>query len=103
MDWVREKLKGVSNLDRRIRETTRRAIDRKSQEGTIVSDGVTYEHEEGCDLLTQHKMDEIHKDRLQMTELLLKNLVFVNKDNQPLRLMKKLELDPALLEQPLYH
>lgn len=103
MDWVREKLKGVSNLDRRIRETTRRAIDRKSKEGTIVSDGVTYEHEEGCELLTQHKMDEIHKDRLQMTELLLKNLVFVNKDNQPLRLMKKLELDPELLEQPLYH
>ena len=103
MDWVREKLEGVSNLDRRIRETTRRAIDRKSQEGTIVSDGVTYEHEEGCELLTQHKMDEIHKDRLQMTELLLKSLVFVNKDNQPLRLMKKLELDPELLEQPLYH
>ena len=103
MDWVREKLEGVSNLDHRIRETVRRAMDRKSQDGTIVSDGVTYEHEEGCDLLTQHKMDEIHKDRLQMTELLLKNLVFVNKDNQPLRLMKKLELDPALLEQPLYH
>ena len=103
MDWVRKKLEGVSNLDRRIRETTRRAIDRKSQEGTIVSDGVTYEHEEGCELLTQHKMDEIHKDRLQMTELLLKSLVFVNKDNQPLRLMKKLELDPELLEQPLYH
>ena len=78
-------------------------IDRKSKDGTIVSAGVTYEHEEGCDLLTQHKMDEIHKDRLQMTELLLKNLVFVNKDNQPLRLMKKLELDPELLEQPLYH
>ena len=103
MDWVREKLKGVSNLDRRIWETTRRVIDRKSKDGTIVSAGVTYEHEEGCDLLTQHKMDEIHKDRLQMTELLLKNLVFVNKDNQPLRLMKKLELDPELLEQPLYH
>ena len=103
MDWVHEKLKGISNLDHRIRETVRRAMDRKSQDGTIVSDGVTYEHEEGCDLIAQRALDEIHKDRLQMTELLLKNLVFVNKDNQPLRLMKKLELDPELLEQPLYH
>lgn len=103
MDWVREKLKGVSNLDRRIWETTRRVIDRKSKDGTIVSAGVTYEHEEGCDLLAQHALDDAYKNRLQMTELLLKNLVFVNKDNQPLRLMKKLELDPELLEQPLYH
>lgn len=103
MDWVREKLEGVSNLDRLIWETVRRVIDRQSKEGTIISDGVTYEHEEGCDLIAQRALDEIHKDRLQMTELLLKNLVFVNKDNQPLRLMKKLELDPELLEQPLYH
>ena len=103
MDWVKEKLEGVHNLDRRIRETYRRVIDRQSKNGTIVSDGVTYEHEEGCELLTRHAMEDIRSDRLKMTELLLKNLMFVNRDNQPLRLMKKLELDPQLLEQPLYH
>ena len=103
MDWVKEKLEGVHNLDRRIRETYRRAIDRQSKNGIIVSDGVTYEHEEGCELLTRHTMEDIRSDRLKMTELLLKNLVFVNRDNQPLRLMKKLELDPRLLQQPLYH
>lgn len=103
MDWVKEKLEGVSNLDRRIRETYRRAIDRQSKNGIIVSDGVTYEREEGCELQTRHVMEDIRSNRLKMTELLLKNLMFVNKDNQPLRLMKKLELDPRLLEQPLYH
>ena len=103
MDWVKEKLEGVSNLDRRIRETYRRVNQRKSENVVIVSDGVTYEREEGCDLVAQHALDDIHKARLQMTELLLKNLMFVNRDNQPLRLMKKLELDPRLLEQPLYH
>lgn len=103
MDWVKEKLEGVHNLDRRIRETYRRVNQRKSENVVIVSDGVTYEREEGCDLVAQHALDDIHKDRLQVTELLLKNLVFVNRDNQPLRLMKKLELDPRLLEQPLYH
>lgn len=103
MDWVKEKLEGVHNLDRRIRETHRRVIQRKSENGVIVSDGVTYEHEEGCELLTRHAMEDIRSDRLKTTELLLKNLMFVNRDNQPLRLMKKLELDPRLLEQPLYH
>lgn len=103
MDWVQEKLKGILNLDRRIWETSRRAIDRQSKEGTIVSDGVTYEHEEGCDLVAQHMLDNARKDRLQAITMLMKNVVFVNKDNQPLRFMKKLKLDPALLEHPLYH
>lgn len=103
MDWVKEKLKGVHNLDRLIWETTRRVIDRHSKQGVIVSDGVSYEHEEGCDLVAQHQLDDIRQDRLNMAELLMKNLVFVNQDNQPLHFMKKLELDPALLEQPLYH
>ena len=33
----------------------------------------------------------------------MKGLTLVNSSNQPLHFMKKLELDPALLEQPLYH
>lgn len=103
MDWVKEKLEGVHNLDRRIRETYRRVNQRKSENVVIVSDGVTYEREEGCELLTRHVMEDIRSNRLKTTELLLKNLMFVNRDNQPLRLMKKLELDPELLEQPLYH
>lgn len=103
MDWVKEKLKGVHNLDRLIWETTRRVIDRQSKQGVIVSDGISYEHEEGCDLVAQHQLDDIRQDRLNMAELLMKNLVFVNQDNQPLHFMKKLALDPALLEQPLYH
>lgn len=103
MDWVKEKLEGVHNLDRRIRETYRRVNQRKSENVVVVSDGVTYEREEGCELQTRHVMEDIRSNRLKTTELLLKNLMFVNKDNQPLRLMKKLELDPRLLEQPLYH
>ena len=36
-------------------------------------------------------------------ETLLSGLHFVNQNGQPLQLMKLLQLDPALLEQPLYH
>ena len=103
MDWVKEKLNGVHHLDQLIWQTTRAVIDRKSKGGTIISDGVSYEHEEGCDRMAQHTLDSIRKDRLNMAELLMKNLVFVNQNNQPLRFMKKLKLDPALLDQPLYH
>ncbi len=38
-----------------------------------------------------------------VAQVLLRGLRFVNKNGQPLRMMPKLELDPALLEQPLYH
>lgn len=35
--------------------------------------------------------------------ILLRGLKFVNKNGQPLRMIPKLELDPDLLEHPLYH
>ena len=40
---------------------------------------------------------------MKIMETLLNGLRFVNKVGQPLQLMKALKLDPALLEQPLYH
>ena len=50
--------------------------------------------------LTQNGLRENwHK----MAKTLLRGLRFVNKNGQPLQLMPKLKLDPALLEQPLYH
>lgn len=44
-----------------------------------------------------------HKERCRFSQYLMRGLYFVNKQGQPLHMMKKLELDPALLEQPLYH
>ena len=42
------------------------------------------------------------ENRLLIAKTLMRGLRFVNLKGQPLRMMKKLELDPALLEQPLY-
>ena len=50
--------------------------------------------------------DEIVKTtarRLNTAGLLLRGLRFVNPVGQELHMIPKLELDPALLEQPLYH
>ena len=41
--------------------------------------------------------------RLKLATRLIGQLYFMNKNGQPLRMMPKLELDPALLDQPLYH
>lgn len=43
------------------------------------------------------------KIRLKLAKRLMGSLYFVNKNGQPLRMMPKLELDPALLQEPLYH
>ena len=48
----------------------------------------------------REKNDEV---RLKMAKRLMDGLYFINKNGQPLRMMPKLELDPALLDQPLYH
>ena len=43
------------------------------------------------------------ENRRRIADFLLRGLRFVNKQGQPLKMMKPLKLDPALLEQPLYH
>lgn len=44
-----------------------------------------------------------HEVRLRVGRLMIDGLYFVNKNGQPLRMMPRLELDPALLQEPLYH
>ena len=41
--------------------------------------------------------------RLKLAKRLMGHLYFINKRGQPLRMMPRLELDPALLKEPLYH
>ena len=52
---------------------------------------------------TQQELSISHENRLRIAKLLLRDLHFINKNGQPLRMMPLLKLDPALLEQPLYH
>ncbi|MDY5509307.1 hypothetical protein [Dysosmobacter sp.] len=54
------------------------------------------------DIIRKH-LDTLRENRLQIAGQLLRGLYFVNKKGQPLHMMPRLELDPALLEQPLYH
>ena len=53
--------------------------------------------------LLENHIRGLERNRLENAKVLLGGLRFVNKNGQPLRMMPRLELDPALLEQPLYH
>lgn len=58
-------------------------------------------------VMKQRAVDDIrtknNEVRLKLAKRLMGGLYFINKNGQPLRMMPKLELDPALLDQPLYH
>ena len=53
--------------------------------------------------LLEKQMEMYRANRLRNAEFLMRGLRFVNKNGQPLQMMPKLQLDPDLLEQPLYH
>lgn len=52
--------------------------------------------------MLESQMQAFHENRKKNTRILLRGLRFVNRNGQPLHMMPKLELDPALLERPLY-
>lgn len=53
--------------------------------------------------LLEQQMATFRDSRFKNSKILSSGLHFINKNGQPLYMMPKLELDPALLEQPLYH
>ena len=53
--------------------------------------------------LLENQIQAFHENRKANTRILLRGLRFLNRNGQPLHMMPKLKLDPALLEQPLYH
>ena len=52
---------------------------------------------------TKMRLDALQNHREKIMKVLNRGLYFVNRHGQPLHMMPRLELDPALLEQPLYH
>lgn len=59
--------------------------------------------EEEAQVCLEKYMQDQEERAKSVARVLLNGLRFVTKDGRPLKFMPKLELDPALLEQPLYH
>lgn len=99
---VKELIDGFTTVNHYIRETWRKVFEQAqvSVNGQRVS---AEEEREMQERMLDNQMASFDENRLANAKILLKGLRFVNKRNQPLQMMRKLELDPALLEQPLYH
>ena len=102
--WLEDVLSRCHCLQHMIEETysgSYQAVMEKiiqDTEGVEIQWGEDDEEQSLKDYL--NNMDE---NRRHVIKTLLSGLHFVDQNGQPLHFMKKLELDPALLEQPLYH
>ena len=105
---LKEWLKGFAQLDDFIETSWRKNVlagkDLKLRvDGKLVETSVKEIPEE----TKRYMMDSVRKKnnevRLRVGKLMIDGLYFINKNGQPLRMMPRLELDPALLQEPLYH
>jgi len=101
-EQLKELINGFDTLDGYIAETWKLVFaDAKVSMG---GQRIAAEAEEKIQReLLENYMADVKKNRMNNVDILARGLYFINRNGQPLRLMPKLELDPALLEQPLYH
>ena len=99
---VKQLLQGFTILDRYMRDSQLKVVReiKVSQNGEAVEDELALKVQ---DKVLEDYMNRIQAIRINIAKLLMGSPRFVNKNGQPLRMMPKLTLDPALLEQPLYH
>ena len=98
LDWVKEKLGGTHHLDGFIAQSRAEAGWKGFLKKGVPEEKAT----EAGQREGKKWVERCWENRLRIMELLLESPYFINQDGQPLRMMKPLPLDPALLEQPLY-
>ena len=97
--WVQKKIEGFTHLNSFIEKSVRLVI----RQG-FIEQGMAPEKADQAGVEHSRKQIEaLNGNRLHVAGLLMRQLRFVNQRGQPLCLSRLLELDPALLEQPIYH
>ncbi len=105
--WVRKKLDEMHVLDGNIKKSLYASVKRMDLDIKFAAD--TDENKDKDPRAPVEKAiwndlyTKMRNNRLHAAKILLYNFPFVNKEGQYLQMMTPLELDPALLEQPLYH
>ncbi|HIR48174.1 MAG TPA: hypothetical protein IAB89_11070, partial [Candidatus Caccousia avicola] len=117
-EWVKEKIQNFTRLNSCIAESWKKSLKVSRKVIKKVPDGnentrfqilnLKKENEEDpsdtvFEQMAQEVVEKMNKDRYRFACCLLEGLNFINRRGQPLHMMKPLKLDPALLEQPLYH
>ena len=107
--WIEEKAKGAVHLDGCIQETCEMVVFDKLMEELKKqgSEQDTPSNRESAKaeavLQAKKQISQYQKNRVEVVKSLEKIVYFVNRQGQLLQMMKPLQLDPTLLEQPLYH
>lgn len=98
-------LEGFTSMDSRISETWKNNVLAGSNLVTASNGKIS--EEDVDEKIKNNFLESVQKKnntiRLRIGKAMINGLYFINKNGQPLRMMPKLELDPALLDQPLYH
>lgn len=117
-DWVKEKIHNFTRLNSCIAESWKKSLKINRKVIKKIPDGnentrfrilsLKEENEQDpsdavFEQMAQEVVEKMNKDRYRFACCLLEGLNFINRRGQPLHMMKALKLDPALLEQPLYH
>ncbi len=97
MENLKELIAGCTTINKYIRDTYRPVLMEEAKGGP------GKDLEGSVEALLDEAEERMNGERLRTFEVLQNGLNFVNRAGQPLHMMPKLELDPALLEQPLYH
>lgn len=100
-DWIEAQLSQITNLDHAIGESHHKVIEKKikEQKPDLSDEEISKMAQKD---ITEY-LKEIKQNRLKIIAILMKNPPFYSHDDHKLTPMRKLELDPELLEQPLYH
>ena len=93
--WIERKIQSFTCLDGFITQSHQKAAQEMAVTFTNGSDPI--------DVKVNDPIPGYQNNRRRIADFLLRGLRFVNKQGQPLKMMKPLKLDLALLEQPLYH
>ena len=107
--WIEEKAYGAHHLDQFIQESYERSRYKricnaiKDQDIDMDAEENRTNLEEYAETQALIQVEAYRKNRIHIASTLEKGFRFVNKNGQPLKMMPLLKLDPALLEQPLYH
>lgn len=98
--WIEKKLSEMTNLDKLIFRSIQFTLRH-----TFIAEHL--EDKEEMENFVKTHGDKVmaakREHRIKIMNIFLNGPRFINKNGQPLQMMKKLELDPELLEQPLYH
>lgn len=99
--WIEDKLTHFTCMERYFRAAWMAAMKKENEKN------MTYSNESLAEEVFNRAIDALLEQCRQNERLFVsyleKGLRFINPQGQPLRFMKQLELDPQLLEQPLYH